>query len=125
MADFFGDELEGLKKKMKWGLKDIKHFDSKTESPLMNVKHSPDRVFVKFKLPGVSQGDIHLKITDEFLEVMADRKNVAEAKVRGMTASRGQYSRFYRRISLPVAVSHKSAKVDFSRGVLKISLRKK
>ena len=125
MADWFGDEFDGLKKKMKWGLKDMKHFDSKTESPPMNVVHSPDQVIVKFKMPGISKKDIHLKIGEKSLEVMAEKRSSLEVRKKGMLKQQKSYGRYYRRVSLPAPVNHKSARVDFSKGVLRIALLKK
>ena len=123
MADWLDKEFHDLKKRIKWDFKDLEEEEHVT-TPLINLKDGSDSLIVKVVLPDVSRKDIHLKISKDHIELRAKRKMAHEVKKKGYHKMENKYINYYREINLPNSVAHKNAKVEFSNGLLRITLPK-
>ncbi len=121
---WFEEEFEGLKNKMKWGLKDLVSEDGDMIKPLANVKETPNEFIVKVKLPDVSRKDVHVKLTSDALEVRAERLKQSVVKRKGLSSVERKFIRYYREFPLSTLINHKKAKIDFLKGVLRVRVPK-
>jgi HSP20 family protein len=120
--DFFEDELKNLKQRVKWDFKDLE--EGHVTSPLMNLKENSEIITVKIVLPDVARKDISLKISTNSIEIRAKKKIAVEVKKKGYHKVDTESLNYYRELDLPSPVNHKKAKVEFSNGLLKITLPK-
>ena len=122
--DYFEDELKDLKKRIKWDFKDLADEDEKVTTPLMNLKETSESLIVKVVLPDVSRKDINLKISANSIEVRAKKKIAIEVKKKGYHKVDTESLSYYRELDLPSPVDHRKAKVEFSNGLMKITVPK-
>ena len=81
-----------------------------------------DSVEVTLEVPGMEAGDFEISVVDDLLIVRGD-KRVERSRQHGQYhVMERAYGRFERAIGLPVAVDEHSAKADYRRGVLRITL---
>lgn len=122
---WFEEELNNLKKKMKWGFRDLGlPEDGDVLTPLANIKEGKNEVVAKFKVPGVSRKDISVKLTSEGIEVCAERFKHIEVKKQGHYRSEKSHIKYYRNLPLPAMLDHGNAKIDFDNGILKVRIPK-
>ena len=103
------------------GLLPAKYF----RTPLCDVKESDDKVMAAFELPGIDKKDIELNITDDRIEVRAEKKEEQEIKGKDEYRYFASTGSFYRNIPLPAEVDADKATAVFKNGVLKIEAPKK
>lgn len=80
--------------------------------PYADVQETDKEVIVTAEIPGVEKGDINLKVTDDGIEISAEK------------SSERSYSRFYKALSLPAKVLAEKAKATYKNGVLEVKLPK-
>lgn len=120
--DFFDNEIKDLKKRIKWDFKDLE--DEHVTTPLINLKENSSVLVVKIVLPDVARKDISLKISKDSIEVRARKKVAVEVKKKGYHRIDTDSLNYYRELDIPAPVDHKKAKVEFSHGLLKITVPK-
>jgi len=83
-----------------------------------------DEIVVSADLPGLSEKDIHLSITGDFLTIKGERQGKDEANQGARYRGERWFGKFERTLSLPVLVQSGQAKATYRDGVLTVKLPK-
>ena len=92
--------------------------------PLADVKETDEEVIVTMDLPGMDKGDVEITVTEDALEVKAERKTEKEEKEEEFYKKERTFARFERSLKLPAEVKADDAKASLKDGVLEIRLPK-
>jgi HSP20 family protein len=79
-------------------------------------------VVVKLDLPGVDPKDIHVKLVENELIVMGERKAEKDVKEDGYYRKESTYGFFERHMSVPKGIKEGEVKAEYADGVLEISM---
>lgn len=95
-------------------------------SPRTDVTESDDEIQVTAELPGVTEEDIDVALTDDLLTIKAEKKSEKEEKDKDKERHvvERSYGMFQRSLRLPYAVDAENIKAEYKNGVLKVSLPK-
>lgn len=93
-------------------------------SPAIDLVETEESFIVRADLPGMSEQDIELELTDNVLRVSGERIAESEEKVEGYHRFERSSGRFARTLSLPQGVDSDSISASFDRGVLEITIPK-
>lgn len=77
---------------------------------------------VKLDLPGIEPKDIHVKLEEGELTVMAERKADKEVKEEGYYRKEASYGFFERHMSVPKGLKETEIKAEYDNGVLEITM---
>jgi HSP20 family protein len=91
-------------------------------SPAVEVSERGGNFIVCAELPGLSENDVRLEMTDNGLVIEGERRMEHEEEQGGIRRSERQYGRFYRTIPLPENVNPEQARADFKNGVLEVTI---
>jgi len=75
-------------------------------------------------LPGMDKADVDISVTENSLEVKAERKTEEEEKAKEFYRKERTISRFERSLTLPAEVKAEESKANLKDGVLEIHLPK-
>jgi HSP20 family protein len=89
-------------------------------SPRIDVVERDGQYVVRADLPGLTQNDVTVEITDESVVIQGERKTQKKEEVEGYTYSECSYGSFYRAIPLPAGSEAAKATAEFTNGVLEI-----
>ena len=92
--------------------------------PLADVKETDEEVIVTMDLPGMDKGDVEITVTEDALEVKAERKTEKEEKEEEFYKKERTFARFERSLKLPAEVKADDAKASLKDGVLEVHLPK-
>lgn len=92
--------------------------------PLGDVWEDEKNVYASVELPGLKKEDIDINITDEGIEVKAEKKAEKEEKDKNYYRIERNYAGFYKFISLPENIDAEKAEASYNNGILKVSLPK-
>lgn len=92
--------------------------------PLADVKETDEEVVVTMDLPGMDKGDVEITVTEDVLEVKAERKTEKEETGEEFRRKERTFARFERSLKLPVEVKAEDAKASLKDGVLEVHLPK-
>jgi HSP20 family protein len=92
--------------------------------PLADVKETDEEVIVTMDLPGMDKGDVEITVTENALEVKAERKTEKEEKEEEFRRKERTFARFERSLKLPAEVKAEEAKASLKDGVLEVHLPK-
>jgi HSP20 family protein len=90
--------------------------------PTTDVFARNGELVVKLDLPGVDPKDIHIKLYEDELMVMGERKAEKEIKDEGYYRKESSYGMFERRMTVPKGVKESEIKAEYVDGVLEISM---
>ena len=90
----------------------------------MKLKTNSKEVEFEIPLPGFKKQDVKVKLTNKNLLVKADRKMKKEVQKKDFFHSEFSNQSFVYQTTLP-NIDSKKAKVNFSKGILKIKALKK
>ncbi len=95
-------------------------------APASDIYETDTAVVAEIDIPGVDKKDIKVNVTDDSIEVKAEKKHETkqEDKKKGMFRLERSYSGFYRNFSLPADVDADKAEAEFKNGVLKVKVPK-
>ena len=93
-------------------------------APLADVKETDEEVVVTMDLPGMDKGDVEITVTEDALEVKAERKAEKEEKEEDFYRKERTFARFERSLKLPAEVRAEDAKASLKDGVLEVHLPK-
>jgi HSP20 family protein len=79
---------------------------------------------VKIDLPGVDPKDIKVKLEENELVIMGERKAEKEIKEEGYYRKESTYGVFERHMALPKGIKETEIKAEYDHGVLEISMPK-
>ena len=92
------------------------------ERPLSDIEENKDFITLNIDMPGIKKEDIQLNITDDMIEVKAERKHESKVEKKGFFQQERSYSGFYRRLPLPANVKADQANAEYKNGVLSITI---
>ena len=81
-----------------------------------------DVLTYKLELPGMSEEDIDVEISDGMLSVRGEKRDESEEKGDNYIFTERRYGSFERRFLVPENVDAKDVKASFDKGVLKITV---
>jgi len=90
--------------------------------PAADVYQKEGAVHVKVELPGLSEKDIEITVTEDTLTLSGERSEEKEIKEKDFYRCERSYGRFMRQIALPAGTDADKAKASFKDGVLEIEL---
>ena len=92
--------------------------------PSINVKEDNDQFFVSIDFPGVEKKDLQLSVTDGFMRIIAERKDLSSSKDENHTWKEASVDRYERSFELPISVDEDKIKAKFKNGVLNLIIPK-
>ena len=98
--------------------------ESRAWMPVVDMYETKDDLILRFELPGVSEKDVSLSITDDVLTVKGARSFNQESKDDHAYRVERAYGKFERSVELPVPVQADRAKATYRDGVLEVRLPK-
>lgn len=99
---------------------------SNYKTPASDIYETDKEIIAEIDMPGVEKKDIEVNVSEDGIEVKAEKKHEAsiEDKKKGMFRFERNYSGFYRCFSLPSNADPNKATAEFKNGVLKIKVPK-
>ncbi len=94
-------------------------------SPSVDIFETEDELVLNAEVPGIDEDDIEVKIEDNTLTILGERKLEKETKEENYHRVERSYGSFYRTFSLPHYVDQEKIKAEHDNGVLKIHMPKK
>jgi len=91
-------------------------------TPAVEVRQSGNNLMIHADLPGLSENDVKVEVTDEGLVLQGERRQEHTSDEGGWHRSERVYGRFYRLIPLPDSAKIDDAKANFKNGVLEINV---
>jgi HSP20 family protein len=93
-------------------------------SPAMELTEKKDRYELAIELPGMEEKDIDIECADGVLTISGEKREESEEQTDGYLVSERNYGSFRRRLTLPTDVDPDAINAKFSKGVLKLKLKK-
>lgn len=101
------------------------HFEREgTFSPNIEVSDTKEAVVVKAQMPGVSQDNLQVSVTDGTLTLKGEIKEEEKKEEKNYYRREFRYGSFARTIPLPAAVQSEKAEAKLKDGVLEITMPK-
>lgn len=92
--------------------------------PLVDIEDRDDELVVYMDVPGFSKDEIKVRVTEDSVEVVAEKSGEGVEEGRRYILRQRLYSGFRKRIDLPVKVRPEMARAKLVNGVLEIHLPK-
>ncbi len=92
--------------------------------PTVDISETENGYEIRAELPGVSEDDINVSVTDNVLTVKGEKRQEAETEGKNYRRVERRYGSFQRRFTLPSEVKTDDIKAKFSDGVLALSIPK-
>ncbi len=90
--------------------------------PLLDVYETDSTIVASLDLPGVEKKDVEVSVSNGFLTISGERKNISGESGEGRIWQETSFGTFKRIFELTEAVVEDKIKAQFKNGVLKISL---
>ncbi|HZX44561.1 MAG TPA: Hsp20/alpha crystallin family protein [Candidatus Nanoarchaeia archaeon] len=120
-------EMDRLVSRVYSGGRDILDFkgrEGKTleryRTPAADIRETERSIIADIELPGVDKRDISLNVTEDSIEVGAQKSREEEKKGRYTYES----AKFYRRLPLPAKADAEDVDASFKNGVLRVIVKK-
>jgi HSP20 family protein len=94
-------------------------------APPVDVYEDEHNVVLKVEVPGIDEKDIDVRVENNVLTVLGERKVEKEEKEENFRRVERQYGSFTRTFTLPSTVDAERIQADYDKGILKIVLPKK
>ena len=92
--------------------------------PFTDIQETEKEVIVTSELPGMEKDEIEIDVSEDEVEISAEKKYEEEKEVEEYVHRERSYRRFKSAFSLPAAVDPKRAKATYKNGVLEVTLPK-
>ena len=93
-------------------------------TPRVDISETESDFEIRVELPGVSERDVNVSITDNRLTVKGEKLQEAETEGKNYHRVERRYGSFQRRFTLPRNVETSDIKAGFKDGVLTLSIPK-
>lgn len=90
-----------------------------------DIKVNDKDVVLKLNLPGVDKKDINLNVTENYVEVKAEKKEENKLKKKGIFREERSFRSFHQIVPLPAVVKAGKAKAEYKNGILEVRIPKK
>jgi HSP20 family protein len=95
-----------------------------TMSPAVDIFEDEGAIVVKADLPGLSRNDIEVKLVENTLEIIGEKKTEEKVDRRDYLRLERSYGKFSRVLRLPEGLDTEHIIANFSDGVLEVKLPK-
>ena len=119
MDRMFDDFSRGVMRMPRW-----RRMAGAATVPAVDIVEKDKAFEVSVELPGLSESDIDVKVTDNRLTVTGEKKEEREETDKGYHLSERRYGSFMRSFSLPPGVDAGKIDASFKNGVLRVTLPK-
>lgn len=102
--------------------KKIKRFNLK--EPKTEISQRPDEVDISLDLPNMTRKDIFLQVTEDHLEVSAQKRSKVKINKKGFSSEEAAFTGYRRVIPLPTNVVPEKAVATFKNGRLTVKIPK-
>lgn len=92
--------------------------------PKINVEETETEIVVTAEVPGMSEKDIDIRLTDDHLELVGEKKLESERKEGQVTYFESSYGKFQRIVPLGIEVDHDKVDASLEKGQLIVKLPK-
>lgn len=93
-------------------------------SPSVDLSETDEEVILSMELPGISEEDIEVNISQDVLTVSGEKKQETEENEKGWYRMERHYGSFKRAIPLPVEPDLENVDASFKNGVLTVKMPK-
>ena len=93
-------------------------------TPRVDISETENDFEIRAELPGVSESDVNVSVTDNRLTVKGEKLQEAETEGKNYHRVERRYGSFQRRFTLPRNVETANIKAGFKDGVLTLSIPK-
>ncbi len=92
--------------------------------PVMSIRETGKDLILTMEIPGVDKKDIQLNVTEDSIEVKAEKKHETRVEKKGYLSEEMSYKGFYKSMSLPAKTIPSQAKATYKDGILEVILPK-
>ncbi len=94
--------------------------------PPYDIVDAGDRIIVTVDVPGFKKSEIKIRVTEDTLEVIAEKSSerIADEEKKNYIVRQRVYRKLYKKIELPYKVRPEQAKAKLEDGVLIVSIPK-
>ncbi len=93
-------------------------------TPRVDVSENDDTYTITVELPGMTEKDIDVTLSDDSLAIKGEKKEEREEKKKNYHVCERSYGTFQRTFRVPSGVDHGKVDATYSKGVLNIILPK-
>jgi HSP20 family protein len=98
--------------------------EKSTFRPSMDVTETAEAIDIAAELPGIDEKDIEITAAGDLITIRGEKKSEHETKDKNWHMVERSFGSFSRALRLPFPVDPAKVEAAFSKGVLKIHLRK-
>ncbi|MEM2932915.1 MAG: Hsp20/alpha crystallin family protein [Candidatus Pacearchaeota archaeon] len=99
-------------------------FEREMRIPIADLRETDNEFIAIIELPGVDKKDIELLLTEDTLEVRAEKKKETKMEKEGYIRAERAYKGFHRLMSLPARIIPEQAKATYKEGILEVIMPK-
>ncbi|HDD05134.1 MAG TPA: Hsp20/alpha crystallin family protein [Candidatus Aenigmarchaeota archaeon] len=119
------EEMERMRREMDRLMREMwRRGVGEIREPLTDFVDAGDSIIIRMEIPGVSKKDISINLTEDTLEVSAQRKKTKEVVKEGYYKKEMSHKGFMTVRILPVKVIPETAKAHYEDGILEIQVKK-
>jgi HSP20 family protein len=98
-----------------------------TRTPLYDMVDKGDRYEIEVELPGIEKDKVHVRATDESIEISAEQleEERVEERKKNYIYNERSYRSFYRTIPIPEEILSSEVTAKMNNGILRVDLPKK
>jgi HSP20 family protein len=104
---------------------DFEPFWERVSAPAADITEREKDYQITVEMPGMSEKDVELKITNDMLTIKGEKNEEKEQKRKDYHVSERRYGAFERSFRLPDGIDRDKIEAAFGKGVLTITLPKK
>ncbi|MBD3184280.1 Hsp20 family protein [Candidatus Poribacteria bacterium] len=93
-------------------------------APTIDIAETENEIVVTAELPGITQDDVDITITEDALILKGEKKEEKEVKEKNYHRIERSYGSFQRSVALPAGVVADKAKASYKDGVLHVNIPK-
>lgn len=92
--------------------------------PKLDLSETPNEFHVHVELPGLTEQEIDVELTDDVLKIRGEKQDKREATERHYHRVERVFGSFERVVPLPAKVTREGVSASFKNGVLEVTLPK-
>ncbi len=94
-------------------------------APAVDIYEDENQLVLTAEIPGIAEKDIEIKVEDNTLSIMGERKLEKETKEENYHRIERSYGSFVRSFTLPNYVDVENIRAEHENGVLKVTMPKR
>lgn len=103
----------------------LEQFENRSLAPSMDIAETDDYFNVEIEMPGMSEEDIKINISEDRLTIQGEKSTSTKHKDKNYLSREITYGQYYRSINLPPSANADKATATFKKGMLWIKIPKK